>query len=167
MINFFKIFKTEKEQPNLATGDDSKIFSNYIRGFQKETEKLIENLSFTKSPGELLPPWVVKIYPLEIDDQVMDGLGVKPMTYYQADSWYWYPDRNSGEGGDYKIDFDIFFNSLTTDEKEAYFQKYDLGKSWKEREMWFDAIFLHNETVSEKEYYQLFVKNIGKNPYNE
>ena len=155
----FRLFK-KKDSSHTETGNDRKIFNTYIRNFRKNTEKLIASLSFMKLPGELLPPWIVKIYPLSIDASKMNKLGINPMTYIQKDSWYWYPDRNSGEGGDYKIDFNIFFRGLSMDKKKAYFKKYDLGNTWQEREVWFHTIF-DDENISDEEYDKLFLEIIG------
>jgi hypothetical protein len=106
----------------------------YISNFREEMINLISKHEFSKSAGEMLPPWFVCLYPKSIPG--IERLGAKS-SLWRNDYWYW----RGGDGGSYWAGFLIFFINLNYEQKIEYFKRYDLGELWKERVSWFFTLF--------------------------
>lgn len=106
----------------------------YLTDFKCEVEGLIGDLEFTKSAGEMLPPWIMRIHP-----QVLPGVEDLDThsPIFGEDYWYW----RGGDGGSYRGHFMEYFRSLDLEQRKDYFAKYDLGPNWYERMHWAFDLF--------------------------
>lgn len=96
---------------------------DYKKQFEAEIEQLILNHAYKKLPGEMLPPWFVRILPFDL-----------PTSEGHA---YW----TNGEGGYYWCRFLDFWVPLDLETKKSYFKRYDLGPDWCERHTWYGQLF--------------------------
>ena len=129
----FRIFrKTDRSEPARPLGVAEAVA--YLTAFKRDVEGLIDNLEFTKEPGEMLPPWIMRIHP-----QVLPGVEAldRHSPVFGDDYWYW----RGGDGGSYRSRFMTCFLALDLERRKDYFAKYDLGPDWQERRHWAMELF--------------------------
>ena len=129
----FRIFrKTDRSETARPLGVAAAVA--YLTEFKRDVESLIDDLEFTKEPGEMLPPWIMRIHP-----QVLPGAEAldKHSPVFGDDYWYW----RGGDGGTYRSRFMSFFLALDLEGRKDYFAKFDLGPAWQERMHWAMELF--------------------------
>ena len=129
----FRIFR-KTDRPGTASPPGVAETVAYLTEFKRDIEDLIDRLEFTKEPGEMLPPWIMRIHP-----QVLPGVEAldRHSPVFGDDYWYW----RGGDGGSYRSRFMIYFLALDLERRKDYFAKYDLGPSWQERQHWVMELF--------------------------
>ncbi len=115
-------------------------FDAFIADFKQDVLALISKMAFTKTAGELLPPWLLYHYPKEISQDEMVALNIDFSVWCEKDTFYWY----TLEAAAYMRSFITFFNGLDIVARKAYYKKYDLGVDWRERKVWFWTLFDHD-----------------------
>jgi len=133
-------FLKKKNNSKDSDKDDSEVVKeilDFIQDYQNVIELLIIKLDFVKEAGEMLPPWIVKIYPKEVP--LIDKLSINS-PLFNEDYWYW----RGGEGGRYRARFLQFLSTLSLQQKKCYFTKYDLGTEWPERGHYFIDVFKYS-----------------------
>ena len=139
MIDLFKN-KDEPERGALRSSEEMTAAVKFIKDFQQHVDSLINKLSFNKDSDEMLPPWIVRIYPLNIPHS--DNLD-DTSAFVGRDYWYW----RGGEGGEYRSRFIDYWSRLDLEAKKRYFSKYDLGPEWPERKDWFFELFDNGSVI--------------------
>ncbi len=139
MIDLFKN-KDKPERMVPQYSEEMTAVVKFIKDFQQHIDSLIGKLSFNKDSDEMLPPWIVRIYPLNIPHiENLDDTS----PFVGRDYWYW----RGGEGGDYRSQFIEYWSRLDLEAKKRYFSKYDLGREWPERKDWFFELFDNSSLV--------------------
>jgi hypothetical protein len=145
----FRSHRSYKKQGNKEREAKIRL---YIESFRREVETLISEAAFTKTSGEPLPPWIARIYPLDIP-------GIDEIDVFSKsggdDYWFW----RGGDGGSYRTGFLQYFYALSLEQRVEYFRKYDLGARWSEREKWAFQLFDDEVLdISEEQWEELMDK---------
>ena len=157
----FNIFKKFNDIFNSRVDKLNEV-NRFVKDFKLEVELLINNLEFKKTQGEVMPPWIMRIYPKDITVPGIDEFSSDSKTnVWYEDYWYW----RGGDGGTYWGRFCKYFGALNLDQRKEYFIKYDLGSQWKERDAWFGDLFhdspFDDFELSDEEYDKLADEVLG------
>lgn len=110
-------------EERLALKEAQRNAQGYEKQFEAEIEQLILHHAFEKMPGEMLPPWLMRILPFDLP------------------TWEGHAYWTNGEGGYYWGRFLDFWVPLDLETKKSYFKRYDLGPDWSERYTWYNQLF--------------------------